>query len=99
MNLTLYTDSKSLFDGLVNIGTTTEKRLLIDLRMMREAYEQRELTEIVWIPSEQNPADAMTKESPSPALDLLMTNNQINIQQKSWVERDNTKSPPWAKSV
>lgn len=39
--LTLYTDAKSLFDGLVNLAKTVEKRLLINLKMMSEAYEQR----------------------------------------------------------
>lgn len=73
VSLTLYTDSKSFFGGLVNVGTTTEKRLLTDLQKMREAHEQREFTEVVWIASEQNPADAMTKENPPSALNLLIT--------------------------
>ncbi len=29
---------------------TSEKRLLIDLALLREAYKGREISEIVWIP-------------------------------------------------
>lgn len=82
MSLTLQTDSKSLFDGLVNIGTMTEKRLLMGLRMMREDYEQRELTEVIWIPSKQNLADSMTKKNSSFALIILVTSNRLNLTTK-----------------
>lgn len=81
--LTLYRYFKSLFDGLVNIETASEKKLLIELQMMREAYDQREFTEVGWVPSEQNPASVMAKENPSSELNIFMTNNRLNIQQKS----------------
>lgn len=77
VEVTLYTDSESLIDGFVDFGTKTEKRLLIDLRMIREAYEQGELTEIVWMPWEQNAVDAMTKENHLAALKLLLENNRL----------------------
>lgn len=62
--LNIYTDSRSLFDCQTNINRTTEKRLLIDLCMLRESYERREISEVFWIPTHQNPADAFTKTSP-----------------------------------
>ena len=37
--LILYTDSKSLYDCLVRLGTTQEKRLMIDVMCLRQAYE------------------------------------------------------------
>jgi hypothetical protein len=33
--LVLYTDSKSLYDYLVKLGTTQEKRLMIDIMCLR----------------------------------------------------------------
>lgn len=83
----LYTDSKSLYDSLVGINSTTEKRLLIDLCMLRQAYELRELTEVIWIPSSQNPSDAMTKSNASGALERLIRTNRLEVDAKSWVER------------
>ena len=43
--MVIYTDSRSLYDSLVSLNTTTEKRLLIDLHLLRQAYERREIAE------------------------------------------------------
>ena len=43
------TDSKSLYQCLVKLGTTKEKRLMIDIMALRQSYERRELYEIRWI--------------------------------------------------
>ena len=44
--LILYTDSKSLYDCLVRLGTTQEKRLMVDLMCLHQSYERRMITEI-----------------------------------------------------
>ncbi len=44
--LTLVTDSKSLYDCLVRLGITVEKRLMMDVMTLRQSYERREITEI-----------------------------------------------------
>lgn len=51
-----------MFDSGVGLNSTTEKGLLIDLSILKQSYEIRELTETVWIPSAQSPADAMAKK-------------------------------------
>lgn len=83
------TDSHSLFDCLVKIGTTNEKRLMIDIMCLRQAYERREITEIVWIPGQSNPADSMTKEREKccKALKNLIDNNVVDIDPYGWVQR------------
>lgn len=91
--LRVYTDSKSLFDSLVSLNTTTEKRLLIDLTMLRECYEYREITEVLWIPGDENPSDAMTKLRSCSALSHLMKHNTLNINPKSWIEREEFHTP------
>jgi hypothetical protein len=85
--LVLCTDSKSLYDCLVRLGTTQEKRLMIDVMSLRQAYERRQITEIKWIDGEANPADAMTKSKPCTALQRLIDTNQIDPQPVGWVER------------
>ncbi|OHW99654.1 transposase [Colletotrichum incanum] len=40
------TDSYSLYECLVKLGTTNEKRLIIDIMALRQSYERRELCEI-----------------------------------------------------
>jgi hypothetical protein len=44
--LVVYTDSKSLYECLVKLGTTQEKRLIVDVMCLRQAYERREIAEV-----------------------------------------------------
>ena len=47
----IYTDSRSFYNNLVLFNTITEKRLLIDLYLLYQAYEKREIAEVRWIPT------------------------------------------------
>jgi hypothetical protein len=40
------TDSKSLYNCLVRLGTMQEKRLMIDVMCLRQAYERRLITDV-----------------------------------------------------
>ncbi|KAI0995344.1 hypothetical protein K3495_g12838 [Podosphaera aphanis] len=55
------TDSYSLYDCLIKLGTTKEKRLMIDIMAPRQSYERRELAEVRCVNGEDNPAESMTK--------------------------------------
>jgi hypothetical protein len=44
--LILATNSKFLYDCLVRLRTTIEKRLMIDVMILRQFYERREITEM-----------------------------------------------------
>jgi hypothetical protein len=85
--LVICTDSKSLYECLVKLGTTQEKRLMIDVMCLRQAYERREITEVKWIKGNSNPADSMTKSKPSNALKQLIDTNTILLDVEEWVER------------
>jgi hypothetical protein len=39
LSLVVYMDSKSLYECLVKLGTTREKRLIINVMCLRQAYE------------------------------------------------------------
>jgi hypothetical protein len=80
-------DSKSLYDCLVKLGTTNEKRLMIDIMSLRESYENREITEVRWINGKDNPADACTKKAPNPALEKLVSCNRLTIKVEACVDR------------
>jgi hypothetical protein len=87
--LVICTDSRSLYDCLVKLGTTQEKRLMVDILSLRQAYERREIAEIKWIEGCNNPADAMTKGSKAcGALKALIDSNKLDMDAIKWVERD-----------
>jgi hypothetical protein len=44
--LVVYTNSKSLYEYLVKLGTTQEKRLMIDIMCLRQAYERHKIAEV-----------------------------------------------------
>jgi hypothetical protein len=81
------TDSYSLYECLVKLGTTKEKRLMIDIMALRESYENREILEVRWINGEDNPADAFTKKSPNSTLSTLITSNKLKIRVEGNVNR------------
>ena len=85
--MVLCTDSKSLFECLVKLGTTTEKRLMVDVMCLRQAYERREIAEVKWIDGNSNPADALTKSKPCKALTTLIDTNRLTINEIQWVDR------------
>jgi hypothetical protein len=85
--LVICTDSYSLYECLVKLGTTKEKRLIIDIMALRQSYERREITEIRWINGEDNPADAFTKASPNHALEHLIDRNELTVRVEGWVQR------------
>ncbi|KAF7570471.1 hypothetical protein PtrM4_104730 [Pyrenophora tritici-repentis] len=85
--LVVCTDSYSLYECLVKLGTTKEKRLMIDIMALRQSYERREITEIRWINGDDNPADAFTKASPNRALERFIDGNKLTVRVDGWVQR------------
>ncbi|KAI1005303.1 hypothetical protein K3495_g2910 [Podosphaera aphanis] len=81
------TDSFSLYDCLVKLGSTKEKRLMIDIMALRQAYENHEISDIRWIHGADNPADAMTKSNPNCALETLINDNKLTMRVQGWVKR------------
>jgi transposase InsO family protein len=81
------TDSYSLYECLVKLGTTKEKRLMIDIMALRQSYERRELQEVRWIHGDDNLADAFTKAAPNRALEHFISSNTATIRVEGWVSR------------
>jgi hypothetical protein len=77
--LVICTDLYSLYECLVKLRTTKEKRLIINIMALRQSYERREITEICWINGDDNPANAFTKTSPNHALKRFINSNELTV--------------------
>jgi hypothetical protein len=88
--LVLYTNSKLLYKCLVKLGITQEKRLIIDIMCLRQAYKRREIVEVKWIKGKSNLANAITKSNSksSNALKRLINTNILQLDVEEWVERE-----------
>jgi cytochrome c oxidase subunit IV len=89
--LILVTDSKSLYDCLVRLGITVEKRLMIDVMTLRQSYERREIIEVKWIDESNNLVDSMIKTSfkAFSALKQIIDINRIRLDSIEWMKRVN----------
>jgi hypothetical protein len=89
VDIVVMLDSKTVFDTVTRLSNTLEKRLQIDAYALQEAHRSGELTELVWIPSHENCADALTKTpwQPDSALRKLMSSNQLRVTPTGWCHR------------
>jgi Reverse transcriptase (RNA-dependent DNA polymerase) len=69
--LTILTDSKSLFDVITKSSSTSERRLMIDITAVREAYFKQEISDVGFVRTKNNPADAFTKVGKCDALEYI----------------------------
>ena len=60
---------------------------MIDIIALKKSYERKEIDEIRWIYSKDNPADAMTKVSPNSALERIITTNKATIRLEGYVKQ------------
>jgi hypothetical protein len=67
---------------------TQEKRFIVDLMCLCQAYKWYKITEVKWISGGDNLADAMTKVKLCQALKILINTNKLNLKVIEWVERD-----------
>ena len=77
--IVIYIDLLSLYKCLVKLSTTKEKRLIINIMALQEAYEQGELKDIRWIDGRDNPADAITKVATNTLIEQLINTNKMEL--------------------
>lgn len=57
----ILTDRETLFNAIIFNASTTERRLMIDIETEREGYKEGTSNDVIWIRSEYNLVDEMTK--------------------------------------
>jgi hypothetical protein len=63
------TNSLFLYKCFIKLETIKEKRLIIDIMVLRQIYERQKVFDVRWINDDDNPADATTKVGPNRALE------------------------------
>ena len=76
----LYTDNKSLFDNVHSSTPCKNKRLQIEMGILREMLVKKELTHLKWIPDKLNIANPLTKSGASCSylIDVINTGLHFN---------------------
>jgi hypothetical protein len=85
--LVICTNLYFLYECLVKLGTTQEKRFIIDILALQQSYERRKIAEIRWIYNRDNPANALTKATANSSLKQLVSINKLVIRMKNHIER------------
>ena len=68
--LTMVVDSRSFFQNMQTSTEVYEKGLKIRLAILRQAFDEKYINEIIWTPGKFQLADSLTKEN-RPAVELL----------------------------
>ncbi len=71
----VYCDNKNLVNAAHSSTNVEDKRLVIDVSMLRDFLEHKELTGFVWVPTEKQLANPLTKRGASDKQLLNVFNN------------------------
>jgi hypothetical protein len=85
--ITIFRESLSLFDVITKATVTTERRLMIDLEVVKDAYAKREIEMLGFIRTFSNPADALTKVGRCTTLESILCAARIDHPIEQWIER------------
>jgi methyl coenzyme M reductase subunit C-like uncharacterized protein (methanogenesis marker protein 7) len=64
---------------------------MMNVMILRQCYERREIIEMKWMHEINNSIDSMTKIKSSSTLKTVIDINRINLDITEWVERATTK--------
>ncbi len=71
----LYSDNRNLVNAVYSSTNLEDKRLVLDISILRDLIERRELTELKWVATDLQLADVFTKQGASCKLLLNVLNN------------------------
>ena len=71
-----YIDSQSLYNAANSTTSLSDKRLRVDVAIIREMLQNNEISKLVWVPSNSQLADCLTKKgaNTSSIVNVLTTN-------------------------
>jgi hypothetical protein len=82
-----YTDRLSLFDVITKSYTKAEMRLMINLVVVREAYDRMEIAQLACLRTNWNPASVLTNFCRNTYLATILKTGTIDHLVALWVVR------------
>ena len=76
----LYTDCHSLYDYIHSHRQVTERRLVIEISMIKHLLQAKELNGLHWIAREKQLADCLTKKMTSRLLLQALEHSHVDLQ-------------------
>ncbi|KAA8491186.1 Retrovirus-related Pol polyprotein from transposon TNT 1-94 [Porphyridium purpureum] len=89
--LHLCTDSKSIFDAMSTTKLPAEKRLAIDLSVLREAFLSGEIDAVLWTRTDGNIADGLTKTKANKALRQFLQTGILDMTVEQQIKANKTE--------
>ena len=77
------TDCKSVYDTVYHHKGATEKRLLIDIAILKNVLSTKEVESLSWVPSHLQYADCLTKGVSSKSLVRVITSGFLSCGDES----------------
>ena len=76
LNIECKTDGQSVFNAVHSMTALLDKRLRVDVAILREMIGKGKIKKVIWVPTNDQLADCLTKRgsSPSKLLQVLTTN-------------------------
>lgn len=78
ISFAMLTDSIGLFKVINKTQQTTERRIMIDINVAKEGYENEEIDVVGWKKTTDNVADSFTKSSTNMMLEALLDTENLN---------------------
>ncbi|KAF2175454.1 hypothetical protein K469DRAFT_724126 [Zopfia rhizophila CBS 207.26] len=88
INTIICIDLYLLYECLVKLRITKEKRLMINIMALQESYKRQELYKIRWINRADNLANAFIKRDSNGLLIRFIDTNKAHVRIDGWVERE-----------
>jgi hypothetical protein len=82
----LRTDSLAFFKTLTQASVPRERRLALDIALLKEAWQREEISRISFVRSAHNAADCCTKAGGSGAVQRIMRTGLDMAPVEQWVE-------------
>lgn len=90
--INLLADLESQFNVIVNFNTTTEKRLMIKIKVTRKAFESNKISDSEWIRLDENIIEGLTKLGRCKALEKLVKTGVLTTKVEQWINHKEGKT-------